>query len=52
MNRFAPAFRLTQFCTNHYEVAEKANDEGTNALMSDLISGHEKTVWMLNATLE
>lgn len=28
-----------------------AGDEGTNALMSDYIREHEKTVWMLNAWL-
>ncbi|MFA5298229.1 MAG: Dps family protein [Lutibacter sp.] len=29
----------------------EANDEGTNAMMSDFISEQEKTVWMLNAWL-
>jgi starvation-inducible DNA-binding protein len=33
------------------EVAEKADDEGTNALASDFISEQEKTVWMLNSLL-
>lgn len=33
------------------EVAEKAEDEGTNALASDFISEQEKTVWMLNSLL-
>jgi starvation-inducible DNA-binding protein len=28
-----------------------ANDEGTNAMMSDFITEQEKTVWMLNAWL-
>ncbi|MGV8945674.1 MAG: Dps family protein [Lutibacter sp.] len=28
-----------------------ANDEGTNAMMSDFIAEQEKTVWMLNAWL-
>lgn len=27
-------------------------DEGTNAMMSDLIQGQEKTIWMMNAYLE
>lgn len=31
--------------------AADANDEGTNAMMSDFISEQEKTVWMLNAWL-
>ncbi|EDP94977.1 Dps family protein [Kordia algicida OT-1] len=31
--------------------AGDANDEGTNAMMSDLISEQEKTVWMMNAWL-
>ena len=33
-------------------VADKANDEGTQALMSDFISEQEKTMWMLNSVLE
>jgi len=28
------------------------NDEGTNAMMSDLIKSQEKTIWMMNAYLE
>lgn len=31
--------------------ASEAEDEGTVALVSDLISGHEKDVWMIAATL-
>ncbi|MEM6720031.1 MAG: Dps family protein [Bacteroidota bacterium] len=34
------------------EKAAYANDEGTNAMMSDLISEQEKTVWMMNAWLD
>jgi starvation-inducible DNA-binding protein len=34
------------------DVSEKADDEGTNALVSDFISEQEKTVWMLNSLLE
>lgn len=33
------------------DLAGDANDEGTNALMSDYIREQEKTVWMLNAWL-
>ncbi len=33
------------------ETASDAGDEGTVALVSDLISGHEKNVWMIAATL-
>lgn len=33
------------------EKASEANDEGTNAMMSDFISEQEKTVWMMNAWL-
>jgi starvation-inducible DNA-binding protein len=33
------------------EQSDKANDEGTNAMMSDFISEQEKTIWMLNAWL-
>ncbi|MBC8753798.1 DNA starvation/stationary phase protection protein [Kordia sp. YSTF-M3] len=29
----------------------EANDEGTNAMMSDFIAEQEKTVWMMNAWL-
>jgi len=31
--------------------SDEANDEGTNAMMSDFIAEQEKTVWMLNAWL-
>lgn len=33
------------------ETASDANDEGTVALMSDLISDHEKAVWMIAASI-
>lgn len=33
------------------EISGKANDEGTNALMSDYIREQEKTIWMYNAYL-
>lgn len=33
------------------ETASEGNDEGTVALISDFISGQEKTVWMLTAYL-
>ncbi|MDX1828340.1 MAG: Dps family protein [Lutibacter sp.] len=33
------------------EQSDEANDEGTNAMMSDFIAEQEKTVWMLNAWL-
>jgi len=32
-------------------IAEDANDEGTNAMMSDFISEQEKTIWMMKAWL-
>ena len=32
-------------------IAEEANDEGTNAMMSDFISEQEKTIWMMKAWL-
>ncbi|MGI9526783.1 MAG: Dps family protein [Weeksellaceae bacterium] len=31
--------------------SDKLDDEGTNAMMSDFISGQEKTAWMLNSWL-
>lgn len=31
--------------------SDKANDEGTNSMMSDFIAEQEKTLWMLNAWL-
>lgn len=31
--------------------ADEANDEGTNAMMSDFITEQEKTVWMMKAWL-
>ena len=32
-------------------IASDNNDEGTSSLMSDLIAGQEKLIWMLNAFL-
>ncbi|MEX6626070.1 Dps family protein [Tenacibaculum salmonis] len=32
-------------------IADDANDEGTNSMMSDFIAEQEKTIWMLNAWL-
>ena len=34
------------------ELSSKANDEGTNALMSDYIRQQEKTIWMYSAYLK
>jgi starvation-inducible DNA-binding protein len=36
---------------NILETAGEANDEGTIALISDYISGQEKTVWMITSML-
>ena len=36
---------------NILEESDKADDEGTNAMMSDLIAEQEKTIWMLRAWL-
>ena len=33
------------------EISDKANDEGTNSMMSDFITEQEKTIWMLNSWL-
>ena len=33
------------------ETSAKANDEGTNSMMSDFITEQEKTVWMMKAWL-
>ena len=33
------------------EASDEANDEGTNAMMSDFITEQEKTVWMMKAWL-
>ena len=33
------------------DLSDTANDEGTNAMMSDFIAEQEKTVWMLKAWL-
>jgi len=33
------------------DLSDKANDEGTNAMMSDFITEQEKTVWMLKSWL-
>jgi starvation-inducible DNA-binding protein len=32
-------------------LSEEVNDEGTNSMMSDIISEQEKTIWMLNSWL-
>lgn len=32
-------------------ISEKADDEGTNSMMSDFIAEQEKTIWMLNSWL-
>lgn len=34
------------------ELSAEANDEGTNALMSDYIRAHEKLIWMYSAFLK
>ena len=34
------------------EESANISDEGTNAMMSDLIKSQEKTIWMMNAYLE
>lgn len=36
---------------NILDQSDDANDEGTNAMMSDFISEQEKTIWMLKAWL-
>ncbi|MEE4196807.1 MAG: Dps family protein [Bacteroidales bacterium] len=33
-------------------VADESGDEGTLALLSDIIGGLEKTIWMLNSSIE
>ncbi len=45
---------LSELLTIEREILESsddANDEGTNAMMSDLITEQEKTVWMFTAWL-
>jgi starvation-inducible DNA-binding protein len=32
-------------------LSEEVEDEGTNSMMSDIISEQEKTIWMLNSWL-
>jgi starvation-inducible DNA-binding protein len=34
------------------QLSDEAQDEGTNAMMSDFISEQEKTLWMLNSWLD
>jgi len=36
---------------NILDQSDEANDEGTNAMMSDFISEQEKTIWMMKAWL-
>ena len=33
------------------DLSDRADDEGTNAMMSDFIAEQEKTIWMLNSWL-
>ena len=33
------------------DLSDKADDEGTNSMMSDFIAEQEKTIWMLNSWL-
>ena len=33
------------------DISDSADDEGTNAMMSDFIAEQEKTIWMLNSWL-
>ena len=45
---------LTELLKIEREILDKsgeANDEGTNAMMSDFITQQEKTVWMMKAWL-
>ena len=45
---------LTQLLTIERQILDKsgkANDEGTNSMMSDFITEQEKTVWMMKAWL-
>jgi starvation-inducible DNA-binding protein len=43
---------LLQIERSVLELADDANDEGTNAMMSDFITEQEKTVWMMKAWLD
>lgn len=43
---------LMQQLRNALPNTEEINDEGSNALMSDLISKYEKHIWMLSAYLQ
>jgi starvation-inducible DNA-binding protein len=43
--------KLIQLQREILAVASEAEDEGTNALMSDYIRAQEKTIWMLTAYL-
>jgi starvation-inducible DNA-binding protein len=43
--------KLIQLQREILAVASEAEDEGTNALMSDYIRLQEKTIWMLTAYL-
>ena len=46
---FGPSEKL---CAELLELSAEANDEGTNALMSDYIRAQEKMVWMYSAYLK
>ena len=43
--------KLLKIERNILDKSDEANDEGTNAMMSDFISEQEKTIWMMKAWL-
>lgn len=44
-------FALIKIERELLNLSDDADDEGTNAMMSDFISEQEKTIWMMNAWL-
>lgn len=44
--------QVVKTCRDVLKLSQQANDESTSALVSDRMRVHEKTAWMLRATLQ
>ncbi len=44
--------KIIQYIRDNFSIAEETNDEATVDLLTQRLDAHEKTAWMLRATLE
>jgi starvation-inducible DNA-binding protein len=44
--------KIIQFIRDNFSIAEESNDEATVDLLTQRLDAHEKTAWMLRATIE